>query len=316
MPAAPRNRRRPLPWCDLDAVTNEILRDFLARSNFARAGAVITDLDGTALHLANGQVTIAKPVELGLKRLYDLGRPFVINSLRSPLSVLRSFGRDWYSVANAPTPAITLNGSLLGYVTQNAAGEITFEEIASFPLLPADIDAALDTVAKLTRDGVHDFLLFYYPRQWQAGEILWTPAAERIPALLQRYRSASGVVAWEPPHLRERLHAEDISMIHLLLDLPPDQLKAYQHTRRDNFLTCTGIDKLSGARQIASLLHFDLASSIGAGDTDMDRFLSGVGLAVVVGDLPVPFQGLFSTLRLKDSFELGDLLFEVVALLQ
>jgi hydroxymethylpyrimidine pyrophosphatase-like HAD family hydrolase len=130
-------------------VIEQILRGFLAHSDFARAGAIIADLDGTALHESNGRVSIAKPVELGLKRLYDLGRPFVLNSLRSPLSVLRNFGRDWYSVSNAPITAVTLNGSLLGYVTQNAAGEITFEELAAFPLLPAEIDAALDAVAKL-----------------------------------------------------------------------------------------------------------------------------------------------------------------------
>jgi hypothetical protein len=116
--------------------------------------------------------------------------------------------------------------------------------------------------------------------------------------------------------LRAQLHAEDICMILLLLDLPQDRLMAYQHTRQDNFFTRAGIDKLSGARQIAELLRFDLASSIGAGDTEMDRFLSGVGLAVVVGGLPVSFRGLFTTLRLKDSFELGDLLFQVGAMLE
>jgi hydroxymethylpyrimidine pyrophosphatase-like HAD family hydrolase len=296
-------------------VIQQILRDFLAHSDFARAGAVITDLDGTALHESNGRVSIAKPVELGLKRLYDLGRPFALNSLRSPLSVLRNFGRDWYSVSNAPIPAVTLNGSLLGYVTQNAAGEITFEEMAAFPLLPAEIDAALDGVAKLIADGVYDLLLFYYPRRWQSGEIVWTPAAEKIPAIRQKYRGPSSVIAWDLSRLRAQLHTEDTCMILLLLDLPQDRLMAYRYTRRDNFLTRAGIDKLSGAQRIAGLLHFDLSSSIGAGDTEMDRFLSGVGLAVLVGGWPLEFRGRFATLRLKDSLELGELLFQVGTLL-
>lgn len=293
----------------------QILRDFLARSNFAHAGAVITDLDGTALHESNGRTCISRPVELGLKRLYELGRPFVLNTLRSPDSVLRNFGRDWYSVSNAPIPAVTLNGSLLGYVTQNAAGEITFEELAAFPLLPEEIDAALDGIAKLIADGVDDLLLLYYPRRWQSGENIWTPDAERVPAIRQKYRGPSSVVAWDLSSLRKQLHAEDICMILLLLDLRQDRLFEYRYTRRDNFLTRAGIDKLSGAQRIASLLRFDLASSIGAGDTEMDRFLSDVGLAVLVGTFPLEFQGRSATLRLKDSLELGDLLFQVGDLL-
>jgi hydroxymethylpyrimidine pyrophosphatase-like HAD family hydrolase len=292
-------------------VIQETLRDFLAESDFSDSGAVITDLDGTALHESNGRITIAKPVELGLKRLYDLGHPFVLNSLRSPLSVLRSFGRDWYSVSNAPIPAVTLNGSLLGYVTETPAGEITFEELAAFPLRAGEIDTALDGVGRMIGGGVHELLLFYYPRHWQAGEIIWTPTAERIPAVLQKYRSASSAVAWEFERLRAQLHAEDICMVLLLLDLPQDLLMAYQHTRRDNFLTRAGVDKLSGAQRMAELLHFDLASSIGAGDTEMDRFLSGTGLAVLVGGMPLEFRGRFASLRLKDSLELGDLLFQV-----
>jgi hypothetical protein len=285
-------------------VIRQILQDFLAHSDFARAGAVITDLDGTALHENNGRISIAKPVELGLKRLYDLGRPFVLNSLRSPDSVLRNFGRDWYSISNAPIPAVTLNGSLLGYVTQNAAREITFEELATFPLLPAEIDAALDGVAKLIADGVHDLLLFYYPRRWQAGENIWTPAAPRVPEIQQKHRNAKSITAWEPCRLRAHLHSQDICMILL------------QHTGRDNVLTRAGIDKLSGAQRIASQLHFDLASSIGAGDTDMDQFLSAVGLAILVGGFPLDFQGRFATLRLNNSLELGELFFQAASLLE
>jgi hypothetical protein len=91
---------------------------------------------------------------------------------------------------------------------------------------------------------------------------------------------------------------------------------AYQHTQRENFITHAGVDKLFGARRIAEFVKFDLSSSIGAGDTELDRFLAGVGLALLVGTLPLDFQGLSGTLRLKDSFELGGLLFDVAAMLE
>jgi hypothetical protein len=73
---------------------------------------------------------------------------------------------------------------------------------------------------------------------------------------------------------------------------------------------------LFGARRIAELLPVDLGSSVGAGDTDMDCFLSGVGLAVLVGELPINFQGTIATLRLRTSLEFGEAMFDLAALLQ
>ena len=100
-------------------------------------------------------------------------------------------------------------------------------------------------------------------------------------------------------------------MIFMLIELSDEQKMAYQHTRRDNFFTTKGVDKLSGAQRISDKLGFKLESSLGAGDTELDVFLSGVGLAAIVGRPRLPLQGLVSTLRLKDSFELGELLFQL-----
>jgi len=105
-------------------------------------------------------------------------------------------------------------------------------------------------------------------------------------------------------------------MLFLLLNLPSEQLMAYQHTKRENFITHAGVDKLFGAQRMAEYVKFDLGSSIGAGDTELDRFLAGVGLAVLVGGLPLDFHGVHGTLRLKDSFELGGLLFDVAGMLE
>src|SRR5437879_6441717 len=63
----------------------------------------------------------------------------------------------------------------------------------------------------------------------------------------------------------------------------PRRYAAYQHSKRSNVFTHKGIDKLSGSQALAGHLGIDLRDSIGAGDTEMDRFLSGVGLAVIVG---------------------------------
>lgn len=214
-------------------------------------------------------------------------------------------------MTNSPIPTVTLNGSLLGYVTGAEGGEMGFEEIAAFPLQAEEVDRAVGMAEELLAGGVKDILLFYYPRDWRMGETIWTPVPERVIAVKERYVSASSVTAVDIEKLRAQLHAEDICMIFLLVDVPGEQLMAYQHTQRSNFFTTNGVDKLFGAQRMADVLGFDLASSVGAGDTELDRFLSGVGLAVIVGGLSLQFQGIRETIRLRDSFELGDALFQL-----
>jgi hypothetical protein len=59
----------------------------------------------------------------------------------------------------------------------------------------------------------------------------------------------------------------------------------------------------------------DIAASVGAGDTELDTFLSAVGLAVIVGNGELDFKGRVATLRLGDSPALGALLFELASLI-
>ena len=151
----------------------------------------MTDLDGTAVHEFEGRIVIPDPVSHGLKHLRDLGRPVILNSLRFPLNVIRTFGREWYSITNAPLPLVSLNGGLTGYLVETAAGEIAFEEIDAFPLLASEIDEVLVGIEGLVAGGIDDLLLFFYPRDWTQGELIWTPVADRVPEVEGKYRSAS-----------------------------------------------------------------------------------------------------------------------------
>ncbi len=293
---------------------DEALIEFFRQSDFAGSGAVITDLDGTAVHEEEGRVYIPQPVEFGLKALYDRGRPVVLNSLRFPLSVMRTFGKEWLAIAGAPIPIVSMNGSQLGFVTTDEKQELCFDEITAFPLDANEIDAVLAGVDALLADGIRDVLLFYYPRDWRMGEIIWTPVAEKVIHVKEKYTSASSVTAVESEKLADQLHAEEICMIFLLIERPADDLMAYQHSKPSSFFTTKGVDKLSGTRAIAEHLKFDLKESLGAGDTAMDIFLDGVGLAVQVGNLDLSFRGLRQTIRVKNSFELGDLLFRLAGM--
>jgi len=289
-----------------------VLRNFLMQSKFADRGAVITDLDGTAVHEEQGRVYIPEPVEFGLKKIYELGRPVVLNSLRFPLSVMRTFGKEWIAIANAPIPVVSLYGSQIGYVTRDSNQELCFEELDAFPLSGDEIDEVFAVVKKMVDNGERDLLLFYYPRDWRMGEIIWTPVAEKVIHVKEKYTSASSVTAVELEKLREQLHAEEICMLFLLVEIPQDRLMAYQHTNRSNFFTHRGVNKLTGTEAIAKHLAFDLAHSIGAGDSEMDKFLNGVGLAVQVGDNPrFPFRGLTDTVKINTAFEFGDFLFRL-----
>jgi hydroxymethylpyrimidine pyrophosphatase-like HAD family hydrolase len=298
----------------VDNNVEEQVRDFLSRSTYLRQGGIITDLDGTIVHEDQGRIYLPESVQYGLKKLYNLGRPLIINSLRFPLSVIRTFGKEWYEIANAPIPTVTLNGSQYGFVTQNARGDLEFEELAAFPLTRDETENVLRGIQGLLEDGVRDLLVFYYPRDWRMGEIIWTPVPERLEEVKNKYLSASSVTAVEFEKLREQMLAEDICMIFVLVDMPEDKRMAYQHAKPRNFFTHEGVDKLFGTRSIAEKLELDLANSVGAGDTPMDVFLSGVGLAIIVGNQELGFQGSFGTLRLKNAFELGDLLFRLAEL--
>jgi len=65
---------------------------------------------------------------------------------------------------------------------------------------------------------------------------------------------------------------------------------------------------------MAELLHCDMHDCLGAGDAELDTFLSGVGLAVIVGSNQLSFRGLVETIKLDNSMELGALLFRAAEL--
>jgi hydroxymethylpyrimidine pyrophosphatase-like HAD family hydrolase len=297
-------------------VVDSRLVHFLEVSEFTRSGSVMTDLDGTAVFEDRGRIYIPKQVEFGLKQMYDLGRPFILNSLRFPLSVMRTFGREWYSIANAPIPCVSLNGSLTGRVILTSEDELAFHEMDAIPLEAGEIDAVLDGLEAMLADGIKEMLLFYYPRDWRMGEIIWTPVPENVMPVKQKYLSASSVTAVELQKLREQLHAEDICMLFLLIDVPGDRLMAYQHTKQSSFFTHKGVDKLTGGQRLAAKLGLELSQSVGAGDTEMDRFLSGVGLAVHVGNRELEYMGVVDTIKVGDALQFGDLLFQLAELVR
>jgi hydroxymethylpyrimidine pyrophosphatase-like HAD family hydrolase len=286
------------------------LQDFFNKSDFCHTGGVVTDLDGTAIHEYQGKYSIPQEVELGLTKIYGLGRPVVINTLRFPLSVMHTFGKDWYRISNCPIPTVLMNGSQLGYIIENSRG-LLYEEIAAFPLTEAEIDHVISKVTDLLSDGIADLLVFFYPRKWQIGELIWTPVKEKIPVVEHKYKSASSVFSGAINDLEETLKGQDICMIFLLIDIPEDKLMAYQHTKKSNFFNHEGIDKRSGAVEIAKHLNFTLSASVGAGDSEMDAFLTEVGLAVHVGNPYLSLKGISPPLKVNGSSEFGELLFQL-----
>lgn len=300
----------------MDSETERILRDFVAGSDFARRGAVITDLDGTALLEQAGRLRVAPEVEFGLKHLNDLGRPVAINTLRFPLNVVRTFGRAWTAITDAALPFISLNGAITGYLHLTRGAAVVFEELDAVPLGAAEIAEVLLGVQGLVEGGVTSLLLFHYPRDWTAGELIWTPDPARVDATRAKYVSASEVWSGPVAALRDRLAGREHCMIFLLVDAPGDTLMAYQHVRPRHFVTHVGVDKLAGAERLAAALGFALDHSIGAGDTPMDSFLRGCGLALQVGPMELEHKGRAATLKLPDPAALGGALGRIADLLR
>ena len=229
----------------------EALQAFLEASRFTHEGAVVTDLDGTAVHDSEGRVVIPEAISHSLKRLRDHGRPVILNSLRFLLNVIRTFGREWYAISNAPLPLVSLNGGISGHLVESWEGEVTFEEIRAFSLVAAEINEVLVGEQGLVNGGINDLVLFYYPREWIQVELIWTPAPHKVAGVKAKYLSATYVMSSPVETLKTALHAQDICMIFLLIDAEEDRLMAYQHAKRFNFVTHEGIDKLSGLAALA-----------------------------------------------------------------
>ena len=122
--------------------------------------------------------------------------------------------------------------------------------------------------------------MFFYPRDWTRGEIIWTPDAARVQDVAAKYRSASRVISGDVGTLERELTAEEICMVFQLLDLPQDRAMAYQHTQRNSFF-CRR--RQNYGAHASRHLGIDLLHSIGAGDSPMDDFPAGVGFAVILG---------------------------------
>jgi hydroxymethylpyrimidine pyrophosphatase-like HAD family hydrolase len=292
----------------MDGEVRQTLDGFLREGTFDASGAVITDLDGTALLEREGRLWVAQEVEFGLKRLAELGRPVAINTLRFPLNVVRTFGRAWTAITEEPLPFVSLNGAVTGHIVPGPGDTVTFEELDAVTLTPAEVEEVLEGVRGLVDSGVNELLFFFYPRNWTEGEIIWTPDPGRVDPARAKYRSASEVFHGTVPDLRARLMDQEVAMLFLLVEAPEDRLMAYQHARPSSFLTHAGIDKLAGAERLARHIGFDLAASVGAGDTPMDSFLQGCGLAVQVGPNPLEHRGLAATVRVPDPPALGEVL--------
>ena len=181
------------------------LKQFLQQSAYMTRGAIVTDLDGTVLQDEEGKARIPVPVEAALNEHYGLGRPVILNTLRFPLNVIQTLGHQWHRLAREqPIPLVSMNGSQIGFVKRSDHKELIFEELAAFPLAPSEIEEILAGVDGLLSGGIRDLLVFFYPRDWRMGEVIWTPVAENVPVIRERYTSAS-VTAVELEKLRHRL---------------------------------------------------------------------------------------------------------------
>ena len=288
-----------------------LLQRFLRDSRFFERGAVMTDLDGTAVHELEGRVTLSRSVELGLERVHATGREVLINTLRFPLSIMRAFGAEWRRASGSDMLAVSLKGSLTGRIVATHSGELAFEEIEAFTLTTEELAEVLSGVRGLCEQGADDLLVFFYPRDWRQGELTWTPDPQRIAHVQAKYRSASRVFSGSVESLATVLHAQPQCMVFLLIDAPQDRLMAYQHTQRTRFVTHCNVDKRHGALSLASALGISLADSVGAGDAETDTFLDEVGLAAIVGNQDVGFKGRYDTVRLPDAPAFGEMLLAI-----
>ena len=283
-----------------------VLERFMDRSDFSK-GSAILDLDGTALHEEQGKVFISGSVENGISAIVEIGRPVIINTLRFPLSVIRNVATEWLHITNKKIPAVLLNGSVLGYIEMNGGAPI-WKEISATPISPKEINELIFGLDELVFHDIRDLILFFYPRDWKKGEIIWMPHESNTEDVFRRYKTSSRIGFWSTAELKEIMLENEVCMAVLLVNHPKDKLMAYQHNKPSSFFTSKGISKSAGLKNMANILDISLLDSIGAGDSEMDSFLGDVGLAAIVGDEQISWAGIKETIRVKSPSVLGDLL--------
>ncbi len=285
-----------------------VLERFLHYADFD-IGSVTLDLDGTSLLEESEKVFISSSVEKGLKKVVDVGQPVIINTLRFALRVTETIGKEWLALYNSKIPVVLLNGSVIGYVYGNSDdNKIFFEERAAYPLFEKEVDAIIEGLGQLLENGIREMLVFFYPRDWKQGEILWSPSVSYVEELKRRYFTASRVVSWGIEELRTQMKELETCMVHVMVHRSSGTLMAYQHSQPNTYFTRKGVSKASGNKEMAKRLGVSLDNSIGAGNTEMDTFLTDVGLAIVVGKDRIPFAGRRETLTVDDPRDLGELM--------
>ncbi|KAA5542920.1 HAD hydrolase family protein [Adhaeribacter rhizoryzae] len=295
------------------ALTEEqkkLIQDYVIQPAFRQNGGLITDLDGTIVQHLDGNYSVPTQVQAGLNNLYRVNCPIILNTIRFPLSIIKTFAAVLYPIAQNPIPVISLNGSQWGYISPGENEEFSFSEAGAQPLKPAEIKRFMDDIRLLIQQKVPNIAAFYYPRDWTKGEIIWSAEESRVAEMAQTYKSASRVYSSSLSTLEKNLAAEEISMIFLLVkkDLIPGT--HLQHNLKD-FYTTAGVNKLAGAHAFVNQLGRNLKNFIGAGDTPMDVFLKETGVVIKVGDLPLSFDCQATILPVKTVSEIGEVFTQI-----
>ncbi|MDQ4142092.1 MAG: HAD hydrolase family protein [Bacteroidota bacterium] len=283
----------------------KIIQDFASHPDFRQYGGLMTDLDGTIVQHQDGNYFIPPEVQAGLHNLYQVNCPIILNTIRFPISVIKTFAAVLYPIAQNPIPVISLNGSQWGYISQGKDEEFSFTEAGAQPLKSTEIKSFMADIQLLIQNKVPNIAVFYYPRHWTKGEIIWSAEEDRVAEIAQTYKSASWVYSSNLTVLEENLVAEEISMIFLLVKKDQIQGTHLQYNIKD-FYTTAGVNKLAGAHAFVNQLRSNLKNFIGAGDTPMDVFLKETGAVIKVGDLPLHFDCQATILPVDTVSEIGE----------
>lgn len=295
------------------ALTEEqkkLIQDFASQPHFRQFGGLMTDLDGTIVQHQDGNYFILQEVQAGLNDLYRVNCPIILNTIRFPISIIKTFAAVLYPIAQNPIPVISLNGSQWGYISQGKDKEFSFTEAGAQPLKPIEIKSFMADIQLLVQNRVPNIAAFYYPRDWTKGEIIWSAEEDRVAEMTKTYKSASGVYSSSLAVLEKNLADEEISMIFLLVKKDLIEGTHLQRNLKD-FYTTAGANKLAGAHAFVNQLGRNLEHFIGAGDTPMDVFLKETGAVIKVGNLSLDFDCQATVLLVKTVSEMGDVFTQI-----
>lgn len=245
-----------------------------------------------------------KEMEDGLVVLQDAGFTTTFNTTRDPIEFIDVLGKNWKEIIPQRMIVGLENGGRIGrFIEQD--GEVTFEDVKTYPLDTNELDLILDILERNK-----DFIIKFYSGDFKRGQIAWLGEAANEKVQKEKFPLASEVLRSSISELRELLYSCKPVYITISGEIElPRKLNAFS-SKEDHSINSSEIDKRTVIEFIAEEFDIDWEQSLAAGDSLPDLPMlekHEFGTVIVVGNNDL-VRDQETIVNVKNARELGNYL--------